>query len=89
MLRTAMSPDDFRDHAEWISGAVQSMLAHYFDPKLDGQTLTAALGDWIEVLEPYSRDCIGEARRRWVAREDRRPTPAAIKRLCDRVAAGL
>lgn len=88
MLRQPLSPEDFAAHSDWIGGAVRTLLSHYFDPAHADEVIAMGLADWIDVLEPFSADCIGKARQRWIASERRRPTPADIKAICFQIAAG-
>lgn len=89
MLRPSLSLDDFASHSEWIAGAVRTLLSHYFDPKHTGEMMRMGAADWIDILEPFSAECIERARRHWIENERRRPTPADIKLLCFKVCAGL
>lgn len=40
------------------------------------------LAAWIEDLEGFPREAIESAIRRWRREEERRPTPAGLRRLC-------
>lgn len=87
-LRPSLSNADWADHCEFISGAAYSLLAHYFDPRHADDVIAVTSADWVDVLEPFSRDTIIEARLRWIADQRIRPTPADIKSLCFKVIAG-
>jgi hypothetical protein len=88
MLRPSLPRAEWDDHAEFIAGAVRVLLGHYFDPGHHATLIEEMTADWIDVLEPFSVKCISEARRRWIANERRRPTPADIKAMCFQIAAG-
>jgi len=88
MLRPSLSLGDYQAHGEFIAGAVYSLLAHYFDPKHANDVIEITAADWVDTLEPFSAECITEARRRWIANETRRPVPADIKKLCFQIVAG-
>jgi hypothetical protein len=88
MLRPSLQAAEWADHAEFIAGAVRSLLGHYFDPGHPPEIQDQIDADWIDVLEPFSAACVTEARRRWIASERRRPTPADLKAVCFQIAAG-
>jgi hypothetical protein len=70
------------NHAEWIAGAVRILLSHFYIPDQDAHILDEGCADWIEVLEPFSQKNIELARKRWIGRMTRRPSPAEIKKMC-------
>lgn len=88
MLRGPLSTKDFAAHSDWIAGAIWTLLGFYYDPEEHQKLVEAMLKQWVLVLEPFSPKCIEAATQRWVQDESRRPTPADIKAMCFRVAAG-
>ena len=70
-------------HREWIGGAVMTLLSHYWqDRDRDELVADAALADWMDDLEPFPRSVVQAAIREWRQTSERRPTPAALRRLC-------
>lgn len=66
-------------HEEWIVGRVKVLLAHYYQPTMTADMEEAALDDWLDLLEGYSRSQIDAACRQYLSTEPRtRPTPGAI-----------
>lgn len=76
-----------------LSGRVASALNHYFVPAAPanaGQASAlqrAVAHDWHDALGEFPAWAVNEAFRRWVRREERRPTPAAIRAECQRLCA--
>lgn len=67
-------------HAAWISGRIETLLSHYFQPDNPAEVVEAALDDWIEALAPFSREAIDAACRRYIIDQPRRrPTPGDIR----------
>lgn len=74
-------------HAQWISGRIETLLAHYFQPDNPSELLEAAIDDWIDMLLPFSQQAIQAACAEYLRTEPRRrPTPGAIKGLAERFA---
>lgn len=78
----AASDDERIAHREWVAGAVRSLLTIYGDWPAD-QRLQAEWGKaWADDLEWFPQDVIGRALTAWRRTETRKPTPAAIIKLC-------
>ena len=72
-------------HAQWISGRIETLLAHYFQPDNPSELLEAAIDDWIDMLLPFSQQAIQAACADYLRTEPRRrPTPGAIKERAER-----
>lgn len=66
-------------HAQWISGRVETLLAHYFQPENPAELQEAAIDDWIAMLLPFSKQAIEAACSDYLRNEARRrPTPGSI-----------
>lgn len=76
----AVSAED----AEWIGGAVGTLLSFYFVPDEDPRVVAAQGRLWVEDLRGFPRQVIEAALRDWRRNETRRPTPADIIALCRR-----
>ena len=67
-------------HAEWIAGRVQTLLSHYFQPDNPMDVQEAAIDDWIDALEPFSKSQIESACSAYIRDQPRRrPTPGDIR----------
>lgn len=60
-------------------GRIETMLHHFYKPNTNPDVERAALGDWLDVLAPYSQPAIEAACKTYVQDEKSRPTPAAIR----------
>ena len=56
------------------------MLSVYYQPLVSDETDLMAAGIWLDVLSLIPRAAIDMACREWERSEDRRPTPAAIRK---------
>ena len=66
-------------HGLWISGRVQTLLSHYFQPDNPAEVMEAAIDDWIEALAHVSQHDIEWACRIYLRDQPRRrPTPGDI-----------
>jgi hypothetical protein len=66
-------------HAQWISGRIETLLGHYFQPDNPSELLEAAIDDWIEALLPFSQYAIKTACTNYLREEPRRrPTPGSV-----------
>jgi hypothetical protein len=74
----AVSAED----AEWIGGAVHTLLSFYYVPGEDQRVVAAQGRMWVEDLRGFPRHVIEAALRDWRRSETRRPTPADIIKLC-------
>lgn len=76
-----------------LSGRVASMLKHYFQPAVASnaehavQLQRMVAHDWHEALGEFPDWAVQEACRRWIKREEKRPTPAGIRAECQRLCA--
>ena len=68
--------------AEWISGAVETLLSHYFQPKSPIEVKEAALEDWVRDLLHIPQRDISYAMGWWRRNQPRkRPGPGDIARV--------
>ena len=66
-------------HALWISGRVQTLLSHYFQPDNPVEVVEAAIDDWVNTLMHVSQDEIERACGIYLRDQPRRrPTPGDI-----------
>ncbi|HEX6972701.1 MAG TPA: hypothetical protein VF234_10830 [Limnochordia bacterium] len=72
---------------ERIAARVATLLAHYWVGQMPASLQTAVASDWIEDLREFPAHVIDEAARKWRRMETRRPTPAAVRDLCQRIVA--
>lgn len=70
------------EEAEWIGGAVLTLLSFYYVPDEDPRVVAAQGRLWVEDLRAFPRHVIEAALRDWRRNESRRPAPADIIRLC-------
>ena len=76
------SPNDGQNanKAGWITGRIQTLLSHYFQPDAPIELREAALTDWAETLMPFSRQGIEHACANYLRGQPRRrPTPGEIR----------
>ena len=67
-------------HAAWISGRIETLLSHYFQPDNPAEVMEAALDDWVDALSPFSRIAIEQACAKYLRDQPRRrPTPGDIR----------
>lgn len=67
-------------HAMWISGRIETLLSHYYQPDNPAEVRDGALDDWVEILAPLSQKVIEHACSSWLRDEPRRrPTPGDIR----------
>jgi len=80
-----VGPENVRQHGQWISGRVETLLAHYFQPDNPSEVLEAAIDDWVDMLKPFSQQAIQAACTEYLRSEPRRrPTPGAIRDFAER-----
>lgn len=76
-----------------LSGRIVALLRHYFVPAVSGDADKAAslqravAHDWHEAIGEFPVWAVMEACRKWINREERRPTPAAIRNECQKLCA--
>lgn len=82
LLQSPTSTDDLADQAEWVAGSIRTLLFHYYIPEKDADVADMAIVDWIEILEPFSQECILQARKQWIRTKTRRPSPKELHDIC-------
>lgn len=60
------------------------LLAHWRAPEMDEETGAMVAADWVRFIGRYPLFAIEAAADEWLLTEDRRPTIAGIRRICDR-----
>jgi hypothetical protein len=83
-LSVRAAPVNAGQHAQWISGSVETLLAHYFTPELSKEAVEAAIDDWIKTLIHLSPDAIENACSGYLRDQPRRrPTPGDIRQRAE------
>lgn len=68
------------EHAAWISGRIETLLSHYYQPDSPSEVRDGAIDDWVEILCHLSRPAIEMACAAWLRDHPRRrPTPGDIR----------
>ena len=75
-LNAYLTPSD----ARWLSGRVETMLAHYWTPDLPEQLATAVKLDWLTHLKRFPQWAVDRVVQDWLATQRRKPT---ISDICD------
>ena len=73
--------DAERPTAVWITMRVEALLSHYFQPNISDEADLLAAATWIDVLGDIPKDAVDQAFCEWERTEEKRPTPAGIRRL--------
>ena len=68
---------------DWLSGALYTLLSHFYREDLPQSHVEAIARDWIAVLEDYPQWAIENARIEWLKTSDKKPKPSNIRQLCD------
>ena len=76
----AVSMNDPKPTAVWLTKRIEAMLSHYYQPTISIEADLLAAATWIDVLGIIPKAAIEMACREWECSEDRRPTPAAIRK---------
>lgn len=76
------SQDERIQHRVWIGGAVKTLLTMYGDWPVDPRIEAEWGRAWADDLEGFPQAVIDEALKAWRRSESKRPTPAAIIKLC-------
>ena len=71
---------DPKPTAVWLTKRIEAMLSVYYQPLVSDETDLMAATIWLDVLSLIPRAAIDMACREWERSEDRRPTPAAIRK---------
>lgn len=64
-------------------GRVATMLSHFYVSEADEAQMRAMMADWRDALEGFPRWAIAEACSEYLRTQERKPTIAAIVKLCD------
>ena len=67
---------------EWIAGAIQTLLLHYYTKELPAWQYEAIAKDWIAVLCEFPQWAIEESRISFLRDFTRKPLPGDIAKLC-------
>lgn len=67
--------------AEWLSGRIATLLAHFYVADTDPMFNRAVAGDWLKAMSGLPQFAVGEACERWVAEHTAKPKPADIRQL--------
>lgn len=68
--------------SDWITARVVALRSHYYLPDMPKAVHKAMLADWIKALAAFPKWAIEEACQAWInEQEDKKPTPAAIRKL--------
>ena len=68
-----------------IAGRIAALLSHYWVGQMPGSLQTLVASDWLEDLGEFPSHAIEEACRRWRRAEIKRPKPAEIRDMCQRI----
>jgi len=86
-LSVRAAPENVGQHAQWIAGRVETLLAHYFSPDLSQEVVEAAIEDWINALIHLPANAITEACSGYLCDQPRRrPTPGDIRHRAENYA---
>lgn len=82
-----VSTSEPQPSAKWIVARTLSLLSHYYQPTIPEGIDELAAADWIAALADLPQRAIDDAAMEWIRNEERRPSPAAIRkramaRLC-------
>lgn len=66
-----------------IAERISTLLSHYWTSNDPPETRALQLDDWITDLASYPASVVAAACADWRRNEERRPTPAAIRKLCE------
>ena len=75
-----VSMNDPKPTAEWITARVEAMLSHYYRPEISEEADLLAAASWIDVLGDLPQDATDQACSEWERNEEKRPTPAGIRK---------
>lgn len=70
-----------------LTGRITVLLSHFFVAKMPAQVWAKLIEDWVRALSEFPMWAIEAACDSWMASEERKPTPAAIRRLAVEVVA--
>ena len=67
---------------DWLMGRVATLLSHFYVSSTDEAEMRAALSDWADALSEFPAWVIAEACREYLRTQERKPSIAAIRKLC-------
>ena len=76
----AVRMNDPKPSAVWLTKRVETMLSLYPPPFVSDEIDLMAAGIWLDVLGSIPQAAIEAACREWERSEERRPSPAAIRK---------
>lgn len=65
----------------WITARVEATLSLYYRPDITDEADLLAAATWIDVLGDIPREALEQAFGEWERNEEKRPTPAGIRKL--------
>ena len=66
--------------AVWITMRVEAILSHYYQPNISEEADLLSAATWIDVLRDIAKEAVDQAFCEWVRNEEKRPTPAGIRK---------
>ncbi len=66
--------------AVWITMRVEAILSHYYQPNISEEADLLSAATWIDVLRDIPKEAVDQAFYEWVRNEEKRPTPAGIRK---------
>jgi len=73
--------------ADWVGRRLWALTEHWRQPDLPPEIEDIVNGDWVYIIGRYPQWAIQKACERWLDAEQRRPTIAGIRKLCDELVA--
>ncbi len=64
----------------WITARVEATLSLYYRPDISEEADLLSAATWIDVLRDIPKDAVDQAFCEWVRNEEKRPTPAGIRK---------
>ena len=59
---------------------VEAILSHYYQPNISEEADLLTAATWIDVLRDIPKEAVDQAFCEWVRNEEKRPTPAGIRK---------
>ena len=75
-----VSSADTLPKATWLVARVEALLSIYYRPELSEEADLLATMTWIDVLKDVPQSALEQAFGEWERNEERRPTPAGIRK---------
>lgn len=68
---------------DWLMGRVATLLSHFYVSLTDETEMRAILADWAKALAEFPQWAVTEACDEYLRTQERKPTIAAIRKLCE------